>query len=114
MVTKVEPVHTRAVLKGKKTLGAWIIGKTLDTLKSESLLASEVCRAPMENDANGMVTDAGTVVPDPETADGGSQAKCPRELEPPELLGGCGGNVTEEGTQKGFPAEAAPKGVVLT
>ena len=77
----------------------------------------------MENDANGMVRDAGTVVPDPPvvpnvvgtptTIDEGSQAKCPRKEEAVVLLGGCGATVNEEGTQKGFPAEGKPKGVVL-
>jgi hypothetical protein len=66
----------------------------------------------MENDASGMVLDAGSVPPDAATTDGGSQAKCDRLLVNPVELDGSGGNVDEEGTQK-FIAAEAPKGVVL-
>jgi len=83
------------------------------TEKSTSLFVSEVCRAWMENDASGMVADAGSVAPDAAIADGGSQAKCDRLLVNPGELGGAGENVDEEGTQKAVAAEA-PKGVVLT
>jgi hypothetical protein len=86
------------------------------TLKSVSLLVSEVCRAWMENDANGMVLVAGSVVPDFAISDGGIQAKCDRLLGNPVELDGSGGNVDEEGTQKPraeFGATEAPPGVVL-
>ena len=81
------------------------------TEKSVSLLVSEVCRAWMENDASVMVLDAGSVTPDIVADDGGSQARCDRRGVNPLELGGSGGNVDDEGTQKGF-AEP-PKGVVL-
>jgi len=85
------------------------------TEKSMSLLLSEVRRAWRANDASVMVLDAGSVVPDPEATDGGSQATCDRieELIPGEIVDS-GGNVDDEGAQNGFtePAEP-PKGVVL-
>ena len=85
----------------------------LATEKSMSLFVSEVCRAWMENDANGMVVDAGSVVPDITGIGGGTQAKCDRAVVNGLELVGAGGNVDEEGTQ-GKPAAEAKKGVVLT
>ena len=65
-------------------------------MKSASLLVSEVCRAWMENDANGMVAVAGSVIPDFAISDGGTQAKCDRLLVNPGELGGAGENVDDE------------------
>ena len=88
---------------------------TLATVKSASLFVSEVCRAWMANDASGMVLDAGSVVPDPKTTDGGNQTMCARILVDGLELDGRDGNVDDEGSpQAGFITDGAPNGVVLT
>jgi hypothetical protein len=107
--TKVTPSHNEKPKLGVVAKGACKIGTMLVTLKSASVLVSEVCRAWMENDANEMVVDAGMDFP---ICDGGSQAKCPLILLVGVELGGAGGNIIEEGTQ-GDIADAAPEGVAL-
>ncbi len=76
-------------------------------------MVSEVCRAWMENDPSWMVLDAGSEIPDIAATDGGIHARCARVEVNPLELGGSGGNVDDEGIQKEFIADAAPKGVVL-
>ena len=106
---KVSPSHNEKPKFGVVWEGARKIGTMLVTLKSASVLVSEVCRAWMENDANEMVVDAGMEVP---MSDVGSQAKCPLILVVGVELGGAGGNIIEEGTQGDIAAEA-PEGVAL-